>query len=308
MDRREGNSDPNCKVGLVLEGGSLRGVFSCGAAHALNKHGLANSFDVIIGTSSGALNGLYFPGNDEILASTIYEENATDPRCLNIWNFPEVLDVRWMITEWILDKKRFSDQAVYDGHHEIFISTTDTESGETRWFSSKKDSRKNFEKSICATAYTPIVCSQLENIDGRHYNDGYVNAALPIKKALDEGCTHVVVVPTQPWGYKKTRPGRLSGLYNSWRIRKLGNGYKQHFARRYDSYNEALRLAEFGSEKFHTLVLAPRTKQDIVGNLESNPKRVREAFEASTELNYQRISEARKTLTSIPPSTEGDIG
>ncbi len=49
---------PNKKVGLVLEGGGVKGVYELGAMKALVEHGY--TFGAVTGTSIGALNGAAF--------------------------------------------------------------------------------------------------------------------------------------------------------------------------------------------------------------------------------------------------------
>ena len=70
----------NKKLGLVLEGGGVKGAYQVGAMKALDEIGV--SFDGIAGTSIGAINGaLYLDGGidkmlkvwKEIKTNTIYE-------------------------------------------------------------------------------------------------------------------------------------------------------------------------------------------------------------------------------------------
>ena len=287
--RKNGPSNDKRKIALVLEGGALRGVYSCGVVEALANLGFKDCFDVLLGTSAGALNCLYLLGNEMDVAQSIYYENAIDKRCLNLWKFPEILNVRWMISEFILKKKRFNDQVVYNSSTEILISTTNANSGETHWFSSLHSPREDFEKSILATAYTPIVCSQKENIGGELYNDGYVRAAIPVKKAIELGCTDIVVVPTQPWGYRKTKSGLLSRLYGKWRLRNYSNAYKAAYASRHHYYNEALDIAEHGGDGFRTLVLCPKSKDEVIGSLESSSDAVRKAGDIARDTTLHKL-------------------
>jgi len=48
--------DPH-RVALVLEGGGMRGVVSAGMAAALERLGLTPGFDLVVGSSAGAING-----------------------------------------------------------------------------------------------------------------------------------------------------------------------------------------------------------------------------------------------------------
>ena len=48
------------KLGLVVEGGGMRGVISGGALIALERLGLTSAFDEVYGESAGAINACYF--------------------------------------------------------------------------------------------------------------------------------------------------------------------------------------------------------------------------------------------------------
>src|SRR3954464_4473773 len=45
------------RVALVLEGGGMRGVVSAGMVAALERLGVSAAFDLVVGSSAGALNG-----------------------------------------------------------------------------------------------------------------------------------------------------------------------------------------------------------------------------------------------------------
>src|SRR4051812_38502852 len=53
---RGARRDPH-SVALVIEGGGMRGVVSAGMVAALERLGLSDAFDLVIGSSAGALNG-----------------------------------------------------------------------------------------------------------------------------------------------------------------------------------------------------------------------------------------------------------
>jgi hypothetical protein len=67
VDRWRNNSKPSsrvscdtCQVALSIEGGGMRGCVAAGATAAINFLGLQDSFDVVYGSSAGAMVGAYF--------------------------------------------------------------------------------------------------------------------------------------------------------------------------------------------------------------------------------------------------------
>src|SRR3954454_2679180 len=62
-ERTEARSAPGARedghrVALVLEGGGMRGVVSAGMVAALERLGMRDAFDLIVGSSAGAINGV----------------------------------------------------------------------------------------------------------------------------------------------------------------------------------------------------------------------------------------------------------
>lgn len=287
-DRKAGVAKREGKIALVIEGGSLRGVYSAGTLNALCDLGLSDSFDVILGTSSGGLNAMYFQSDEMEVAESIYYENAIDKQCLNLWKFPNVLDVKWLVEEWILNKKKFSEQVYSSDAAEVLVPVTEVETGTTRWFGSHRSSHEDFERSLVATSLTPLATDYKECIDGVEYNDGMIGAAIPIQKAIDEGCTGIVVCLTQPWGYRKKSASFLKKSFEHLRLSKYSEAYRRRYFERSVLYNDALDLAASGGGRVNTLVFSPKNTLELVGSLQRSEEQIRKSF-AAAERNALEI-------------------
>ena len=51
------------KIGLVLEGGGVRGIYTAGVLDVFMEHGI--SFDGVIGVSAGAIHGCSYLSNQK---------------------------------------------------------------------------------------------------------------------------------------------------------------------------------------------------------------------------------------------------
>ena len=71
-ERLEAKGERDGTIALVVQGGGMRGVYSMGALAALEEEGLADAFDVVVGSSAGAINGAY-------LLSLIHISEPTRP-------------------------------------------------------------------------------------------------------------------------------------------------------------------------------------------------------------------------------------
>jgi predicted patatin/cPLA2 family phospholipase len=85
--------------------------------------------------------------------------------------------------------------------------------------------------------------SPIVRINGVPYLDGGIADPIPVQKALQDGCEHLVIVLTQPKGYKKTAVSKLIGtLY-----RAVFRKYPKFIAtldNRHRHYNDTVALAE----------------------------------------------------------------
>jgi len=290
--RKEGKKDSH-RVALVVEGGALRGVFGAGVLHSLAQAGYVNCFDVIAGTSSGALNIMYFLDNRLEVAESIYRENALDPKCFslkNVFNGLDIMNTEWLVREWILKHKKYDEQYVHAHPTEIYVANADVETGLTRWFSSKKDIVPDFKEALVAGCATPLAFNKMYSIGTSKYSDGFIESALPIDKAFEEDCTHVVVVTTRHLGEKKKTPGLLQKTYESFRIRRFGEGYKDRFVNQSCRYNEARISAVRGGDNMETIVMAPQKKEDTVGIFAVRPESISRSFYRGKEIADKILS------------------
>lgn len=69
-------TDPH-KLGLVVQGGGMRGVVSAGALTVLHFLGLRRVFDATYGSSAGAMNLTYFLAVRSILCVHLHENMAS---------------------------------------------------------------------------------------------------------------------------------------------------------------------------------------------------------------------------------------
>src|SRR5690606_3309761 len=70
-------------IGLVVQGGGMRGVYSMGALAALEEMGFGQCFDHVVGSSAGALNSAYFITGQASYGVETYIHYLTQGRFVN---------------------------------------------------------------------------------------------------------------------------------------------------------------------------------------------------------------------------------
>jgi predicted patatin/cPLA2 family phospholipase len=120
------------------------------------------------------------------------------------------------------------------------IGATNCLTGNTDYFD--KQEIKADLKELKASCSLPII-SRMVNIDGVPYLDGGIADPIPVRKALDDGCEHVVVVLTQPQGYKKAANSKRLNIVYRILFRKYPN-FIRTLENRHIHYNETIALIE----------------------------------------------------------------
>lgn len=190
------------RSGLVLEGGGMRGVFTCGVLDNLMDRGVR--FPYTIGVSAGACNGLsYMSGqrgrakysNIDLLQKYHYIGLKQWLTKGNIMDFDLLFHT---FPEQIIpyDYGRF---AACKEHFEMV--TTDCRTGEACYFEEKRDPVRIIN-IVKASSSLPFV-SPISYVDGRPMMDGGVADSIPLGRARELGYDNNVVVLTRNKGYRK---------------------------------------------------------------------------------------------------------
>lgn len=281
---------PGVRMGIIFEGGALRGVVSAGYGLALSSLIDEDSLFSIYGSSSGALNAIYFASGHLEVALKIYEENATDPRCTNIWKFPNVLNPDWLVDEWMFGERRFDLDRIISGNPDIWISLTDLDTGLPHYFNAKGADPVLLRQAMKATAYAPLVSNGFQVIEGGRYGDGAISDAIPYDKAIANGCTHLICLLTRPAEYRKHHTA-LSKVLETVRLMNHTKQLRDAYFARDVEYSALLEriYVSGGAQNVPTLIVHPDSAAETPGNLESRPGVIAEKGRLAFKLGLQAL-------------------
>ena len=210
--------DPMSKsVGLVLEGGGVKGAYELGALIALIEKGY--TFHSITGTSIGALNGAVMASQGIEKLAGYWEEAKYCP----VFDFDDETVARFRQKDFDLDliiatgKKLLSAREiiknsyehtlnfVYNRLSEEEIRSSDVDFGCVTYNISDMEPFEAMKKDIpegklidyiVASACFPIFPPK--QIDGKKFIDGGVYDNMPINLLARTGCKEMIVVRTNP--------------------------------------------------------------------------------------------------------------
>jgi len=230
------------KTACILQGGAMRGVASAGAIVALEQLGFTRAFDAVYGASAGAINGAYFLAGQAAFGTSIYYQDIANRRFINPARPWKIVDMDFLFEEIIARRKRLDLHRLRRNETPLYIVATEVQTGREVLFSSH-DHTLDLLAALKASAALPILYPHPVPIGERLYVDGGVVDAIPIERAIRDGCTDLLVVLTVPKTYRAAPPGALERVLAARLLRPLSPDLERAFLHRHEAYNRALDLA-----------------------------------------------------------------
>ena len=278
--------------GLVLEGGAMRGMFTCGVLDVFMEQGI--TFDGAIGVSAGATFGCNLKSKQIGRAIRYNLRFAKDPRYCSFRSLLKTGDLynadfcyRQLPDELdIFDRKTFRENPL-----EFYLVVTDIESGEPVYFKMKDGEAAELEW-MRASASMPLV-SKPVCIDGHKYLDGGISDSIPLKYFEKIGYDKNVVILTQPRNYRKKK-SRIQFLMKLL-LAKYPELYKA-MKNRPEAYNEQTAYVFEQESKGSAFVICPEESLGI-SRTEDNVEELRRVYELGRQTATAKLSAVKKFLT-----------
>jgi predicted patatin/cPLA2 family phospholipase len=206
----------NRKVGLIVEGGAMRGVISCAALMALEELGMTDVFDEVYGASAGAVNAAYFLASQAAYATSIYYQRINNRRFLGrFWN-RRVLNLDDLFDSIIAGERPLRIDRVLESRSRLFITIADARTGEA-FLGLAQSGETPLLTLLKASAAMPLLYNGLVTVDGRDCFDGGLINPIPITEAIESGCTNLLVLLTRPAAFRECPPSRVEQrIFDLW--------------------------------------------------------------------------------------------
>lgn len=189
------------KVGLVLEGGAMRGLYTAGVLDVFLDHDI--HVDTILGVSAGACFGCNLFSKQRGRVLRYNQRFAGDKRNVSLHSLITTGDIvnKEFAYYVIPTKYDIFDEETFEAHGgEYWVVVTNVETGEAEYMLMHNLLRDI--EMMRASASMPF-CSRFVPIDGKNYLDGGIADSIPVRKALEMGFDKTIVVLTQPASYRK---------------------------------------------------------------------------------------------------------
>jgi predicted patatin/cPLA2 family phospholipase len=248
---RPGARDDPFRVGLVVEGGAMRGVVSAGMVAVLEGLGLRDAFDVVYGSSAGACAGAYFLAGQARAGTRLYFEALNTRRFIDPLRglrgrpivdlsmvFDEVLQVRCPLDFQALDAtgidlvvlaSRVDGDVAHDGG---IVQPT-----RLAGFADAAD----LLGALHASSRIPVVSGPPIAYRDQRFWDAALTQPIPVRTALADGCTHILVLLTLPRGGRQRRLSVVDRLLIAPRIARVSPALAATYLTGFQRYHATCR-------------------------------------------------------------------
>jgi len=282
------------KIGLVMEGGAMRGMYTCGIIDVLMENGI--TVDGAIGVSAGATFGCNFASRQPGRALRYNLRFAHDPRYCSILSLLLTGDLYGAKFDYDTLPRRldlFDTFTFRTNPMHFYCLATDAQTGEPVV---KELTTLGYEDMdwMRASASMPVA-SKTVVIDGKGYLDGGCSDSIPLKRFEDMGYEKNIVILTQPEGYVK-QPQKAMPLLKVLLRNELG--VVSALEKRHESYNDEIRYIAEREKAGSALVFRPPAGMPI-NHVSHSRKDLQMVYDAGRADGERRLAEVQKFLSEV---------
>lgn len=261
------------RMGLVLEGGGMRGIFTVGVLDCFMDHGVR--FPYTVGVSAGASNGISY------ISGQRGRSRFSNIDLLKHYNYigwrhflrgRGYIDLDYIFYVYPERYYPFDYDAFFKAPERFEMVVSNCLTGQAEYLEEKRDRDRLL--AVCKASCTlPVLCP-ITYVDGVPMVDGGVCDAIPVRHALEQGCDRLVLVLTRNKGYRKADkdfylPGFIYHQYPALR---------EQLRTRYRRYNETLDFIERLEREGKAIVIRPE-KPLRVGRTGHDPQALADLYD-----------------------------
>ena len=273
------------RSGLVLEGGGMRGVFTCGVLDNFMDRGIR--FPYTIGVSAGACNGLSYMSHQRGRAKYSNIDLLEKYRYIGFRHLltkRNIMDFELLFDTFPNEIIPYDYEAYARCEERFEMVTTSCETGEACYFEEKQSPTRIID-IVRASSSLPFVCP-IAMVDGRPMLDGGIADSIPLLRARELGFDNNVVVVTRNRGYRKPdKPAFVPPF-----VYRKYPAMREAIRNRSKVYNEQLELVERLEDAGELTVIHPE-RPIVVDRMERDTSKLldlyNEGYEIAKKLKFE---------------------
>ena len=245
-------------TGLVLEGGGLRGAFTCGVLDCFMDHGI--KFPFTVGVSAGACNGLSYMSGQRGRARASNIDLLEEHHYVGVkYLFTQgcIMDFKLLFEDFPEKIIPYDYDTYFSNPDRYVMVTTNCLTGKAEYLEERQSSERVMS-IVRASSSLPFV-AKITYVDGIPMLDGGIVDSIPVKYAMEQGYSKLVVVLTRNKGYRKKKSSMpLSKVFYK-KYPMLQKALSERNAR----YNETMDLIEQLEKEGKIVVIRPQKPIEV---------------------------------------------
>ena len=261
------------KVGLVLEGGGMRALFTAGVLDALLDIKELD-IDGIVGVSAGALFGVNYVSGQKERAIRYNIKYARDKRYMGLYSWittGNAVNEEFAFYEIPFKLDVFDQEKFKQSKIDFYVVMTNVESGKSEYVLIKDVFRQM--EYLRATSALPFA-SKIIEINGKKYLDGGISDSIPIDYCESLGYDKIILVLTRPENTHKE--DKLNFLYKLV-YRKYPNLVKRLINMGKDYEIVLKKIKDLENENKIFVIRPPKVLK--IGRLEKNENKIQNVYD-----------------------------
>jgi len=282
------------KVGLVLEGGANRGIFTAGVLDCLKEHNIYLPY--VVSVSVGTCNAIDYISRQVGRTRTcmIPKGRNIPPICWrNIFTKKSIINLDLVFDEYPNHLVPFDYETFWSSDIVSEYVVTNCLTGKAEYFSPPESRNAKKLMDICrASCSMPYLLPEIF-LDGVPYLDGGCADPIPFKHAIKQGYEKNIVVVTREKGYYLEDKAR-------WMLRLESLLYRKYpdFVQLISDSNRRYReiLTEMNTLERQGKLLVIRPTKVLVSRLDNNEKRLENFYKQGYDIAKNRLVEIQQFI------------
>ena len=280
------------KKGLIMEGGALRGMFTCGVIDVFLEENIV--FDGAAGISAGAAFGCNFKSRQIGRAIRYNKKYRSDPRYCSVRSWLKTGDlfgVEFCYHELPDRLDPFDRETFRNNPMEFYVGATDVETGHAVFHKCSDGGAADIEW-MRASASMPVVSRPVQ-IGKYTLLDGGIVDPVPFRYMENRGYDRNVIILTQPLGYRKPKSSPAMQT-----LLKKYPAVAKAMAVRHIRYNR--QMDEIRERELAGKALVIRPPQALgISRTEKDPAELERVYQTGRAEGKKQLERVRKFLEDM---------
>lgn len=271
-------------VGLVLEGGAMRGMYTAGVLDVFMEAGIRT--DCVVGVSAGALFGVNYLSGQNGRVIRYNKRFNSDRNYLGarpLLREGNIVSTKYAYEDVPHRLDPFDDAAFQKSGVPFYAVVTNVRTGQPEYIRI----RSVFDQMdvLRASGSMPFV-SRAVKLGTEKYLDGGISDSVPFAWMAQQGCEKMIVVLTRDASYRKRPSNRAVSAY-----RMRYPAIAERLKNRHQDYNDSLELLRQWEDEGKVFVIRPSNPIRI-GTIEKDPEKLQQVYELG-------IRDAKNSLQAL---------